>query len=135
VDVVVLIARILFAFIFVMSGIGHLSQTDAMAGYAAAKKVPMARASVQLSGLLMILGALSVLLGVWGDLGALVLAALMIVTPLMMHSFWSITDAGEKQGEQVHFNKDIALAGGALAFFALYHWDLVEWVVTGPLFD
>jgi len=35
-----LIGRILFAFMFLSSGINHLVKAEAMAGYAAYKKVP-----------------------------------------------------------------------------------------------
>ena len=50
-NVVFLIARILFAFIFLLSAMGHLTQTEAMAGYAsirarqAASRASSARAS------------------------------------------------------------------------------------------
>jgi putative oxidoreductase len=39
-DIVLLIARILFAGMFIMSGINHLIKADAMTGYAQFKKVP-----------------------------------------------------------------------------------------------
>ena len=48
------IAVIVFAAIFIASGIGHLTATQAMTGYAQYKKVPFAKASVIISGLLMI---------------------------------------------------------------------------------
>jgi putative oxidoreductase len=40
-DVVLLIARVVFAALFLVSSVAHLTQTDAMAGYAAARGVPM----------------------------------------------------------------------------------------------
>ncbi len=39
-NAVMLIGRILFAFMFVASGLNHLTKAEAMAGYAAYKKVP-----------------------------------------------------------------------------------------------
>jgi uncharacterized membrane protein YphA (DoxX/SURF4 family) len=39
------------------------------------------------------------------------------VTPLM-HDFWN-QDGMDRQNEQVHFLKNVALAGGALVFAAL----------------
>lgn len=69
-DVVVLIGRILFAALFVVSAYAHFGQTDAMTGYARSKGVPAAKLAVLLGGVLLTLGALSILLGLWPDLGA-----------------------------------------------------------------
>ena len=45
-DLLVLVARILFVPIFLASGMGHLGATDAMAGYAASKGIQIGRAHV-----------------------------------------------------------------------------------------
>ena len=37
-----------------------------------------------------------------------------------IHAFWKVEDPMEKLGEQVHFSKDLALAGGALILFYLF---------------
>jgi putative oxidoreductase len=117
-DIVLLIARILFAFMFVMSGINHLTKTDAMTGYAQFKKVPAAKLSVQLSGVVMMLGGLSIILGVYLDLGALVLAIILVAMAVKMHDFWA-ADAASKQTEMIGFLKNISMAGGALFMFAI----------------
>lgn len=116
-DVVLLIARVLFVALFLGSSLGHLTKTDDMAGYAASRGVPMAKAATFGSGLLILVGGLSVLLGVWGDLGALLLVVFLLPTAVLMHAFWRETDPTAKQTEMVQFNKDLALAGAALTFF------------------
>lgn len=136
-DVLVLIGRILFVGIFAVSAVGHLVQTSAMAGYAASKGIPSARLLVIASGLLLAVGAVMVLLGVWADVGSLLLVAFLLPTALLMHAFWRETDPMSKQMEQIQFLKDLALAGGALlafAFFAYVGSDL-GLTLTGPLFD
>ncbi|GAB2497572.1 hypothetical protein GCM10027063_41140 [Promicromonospora xylanilytica] len=133
-DVVLLIARLLFVALFLGSALNHLTQTDGMAGYASAKGVPMARPATLGSGLLMLLGALSVLLGIWGDLGALLLLAFLLPTAFLMHAFWREDDPATKQGEMVHFNKDVALAGASLAFFWAFSQE-PGLTITGPLFS
>ena len=133
-DVVLLIARVLFVALFFGSALGHLTQTDGMAGYAASKGVPMARAATLGTGVLMLVGGLSVLLGVWGDLGALLLFVFLVATAFMMHAFWRETDATAKQTEMIQFNKDIALAGAALAFLWVFSQD-PGLTITGPLFS
>jgi putative oxidoreductase len=133
-DVVLLIGRVLFVALFLGSAVGHLTQTDAMAGYAASKGVPMARPATVVSGVLMVLGGLSVLLGVWGDLGALLLFVFLVPTAFLMHAFWRETDPTAKQVEMVQFNKDVALAGATLAFFWVFSQD-PGLTITGPLFS
>ena len=132
-NTVLLIGRILFALVFIASGLGHLAKVDAMTGYAKFKKVPAAKLSVLVSGALLALGGLSIILGVYADLGALVIAILLILMALKMHDFWTQTDAQVKQTETISFFKNISMAGGALIIFAIaategsdYGWTLTN---------
>lgn len=132
-DIIVLIARILFAAIFIASGIGHLTQSEAMAGYAKSVGVPAAKLSVIVSGVLMVVGSLSVILGVWGDLGSLMILVAVAPIAFLMHRFWT-ADGEARMNEQIQFNKTISLAGGALALFALFVLvPELGLTVTGPL--
>ena len=117
-DVVMLIARVLFALMFVSGGLNHLTKAEAMTGYATFKKVPAPKLSVQLSGLLLALGGLSIILGVYADLGAIVIAALLVIMAVKMHDFWT-ADEASKQMEMISFLKNISMAGGALFIFAI----------------
>ena len=116
-NAVMLVGRILFAFMFVMSGFNHLAKAEAMAGYAAYKKVPAPKLANLLSGVLMLLGGLSIILGVYADLGALLLAILLVAMAVKMHDFWN-AQGEAKQPEMIGFMKNISMAGGALFLFA-----------------
>ena len=116
-DVVLLIGRILFVALFLASAMGHLTQSKAMGAYAGTKGVPSPVLATQVSGVLILLGGISVLLGLWGDLGSLFLVIFLLPTALLMHSFWKESEPMAKQMEMVQFNKDVALAGGALVLF------------------
>ena len=116
---VLAIGQVLFALIFINSGIGHLTKLDAMTGYAKYKKVPAAKLSVLVSGLMILVGGVFVGLGIYADLGALLLAIFLIPTAFMMHNFWKESDATAKMNETVAFFKDLALAGAALIIYAL----------------
>jgi uncharacterized membrane protein YphA (DoxX/SURF4 family) len=117
-EVVMLIGRILFALMVVMGGLNHLTKAEAMAGYATFKKVPAAKLSVLVSGILLLAGGLSIALGVYADLGGLVVAVLLAIMALKMHDFWAQSDAQAKQTETIAFWKNISMAGGALFIFA-----------------
>jgi uncharacterized membrane protein YphA (DoxX/SURF4 family) len=132
-DVVLLVGQILYGALFLGAAVGHLTQTRAMAGYAAARGVPLATAATMLTGVQILVGGVSVILGVWADLGALLLAAFLLPTAVLMHAFWRETDPTAKQMETIQFNKDIALGGAALAFFWVFRAD-PGLTLTGPLF-
>jgi uncharacterized membrane protein YphA (DoxX/SURF4 family) len=135
-DWVILAGRILFFFLFASSAVGHIVQRGMMGQYAAQKGVPFATLLVPLTGLQLMAGALMILLGVWADLGALLLFAFLIPTAVMMHDFWTQSEPMERQQDQIHFMKDLALAGAALMLFGLFQQfgDDIDLMITGPLF-
>ena len=118
-DILLVIGRVLFALIFINSGIAHLTKLNDMTGYAQFKKVPAAKLAVIVTGLMLIIGGLYIVFGVYADLGALLLAIFLVPTAFMMHNFWTIQDAQAKQGEMINFFKNLALAGAALVIFVL----------------
>jgi putative oxidoreductase len=118
-NAVLLIGRILFAALFITSGIAHFAKLEAMTGYAKYKKLPAAKLGVLVSGLFFLLGGIYVAIGLWVDLGALLLAITLILAAFIFHNFWKETDATAKQNEMIAFNKDLALAGASLILFAL----------------
>lgn len=136
-DVLVLIGRILFAALFLASAAGHLTKTKMMAGYAASKGVPAAVPATIGGGLLILVGGLSILLGVWADLGALLLVVFLVPTAVLMHGFWKENDPQARQLEMVQFQKDLALAGAALMLLALiaHAGSDLGLTITGPAFD
>ncbi|MGH3518448.1 MAG: DoxX family membrane protein [Haloechinothrix sp.] len=135
-DVLVLIGRVLFAILFLGSAYGHLAQGRAMVGYVESRGVPLAKLAVPVSGIQILLGGLMVLLGVWADLGALLLLAFLVPTAVLMHAFWKETDAQTRQMEQIQFMKDMALGGAALMLFAFFaHVGDLGLTITGPLFS
>lgn len=108
---VVFLGRLLFSLIFLTAGLNHFAkQTIA---YAASQGVPMAAVLVPLSGLIAIVGSLSILFGYRAKIGAWLIVLFLIgVTPL--HKFWGISDPMAQQIQMVMFMKNLAMLGGAL---------------------
>lgn len=110
--VVVLLGRLLFALIFLMSGPNHfLKQTIA---YAASQGVPLASIAVPLSGLIALAGGLSILLGYRAKLGGWLIVLFLVPVTFSMHKFWGITDPMMAQIQMIMFMKNVAILGGAL---------------------
>jgi putative oxidoreductase len=118
---IVLIGRILFSLIFINSGLSHFESfaTD----YAAAQGVPMASVLVPISGLMAIIGGLSIALGYKAKLGAWLLIIFLVPVTLMMHAFWKVTDPEQQQFQIAMFMKNLSMLGGAL---------LITWFGAGP---
>ena len=108
----VLLGRIFFAAIFVITSFNHFSQSDI--SYAAAHGVPLPELLVPLSGILALIGGLSVALGYYARVGAGLLILFLIPVTLMMHNFWVETDPVMAQNQMAHFCKNISMIGGAL---------------------
>jgi putative oxidoreductase len=118
-DIVLIVGRVLFSLLFISSGVAHLTKLQAMTGYAQYKKVPAAKLSVIVTGLMLIIGGLYVALGIYADLGALLLTIFLLLSAFKMHDFWNVTDAQAKQSEMTSFMKNLALAGASLIIFVL----------------
>lgn len=112
-----LIGRVLFSAIFLASGFGHLANAEEMSRYAASKGAPAPKASVLGTGVMLLAGGLSVLLGVWMEIGTWLLALFLFAAAFTMHDFWTIEDPGERSGQQAHFMKNLALAGAAIVLY------------------
>lgn len=109
-----LIGRILFGILFAFNGINHFLQLDAMSQYVASKGVPAPGVVVALSGLLLLLGGLSVILGYKPKIGLWLLVVFLIPVALIMHNFWAV-EGPQAQVEMAQFFKNISLAGASLA--------------------
>lgn len=120
------LGRILLGGYFIMSGLNHFKHLGMLTGYAQSKGVPMPKESVMLTGLMMLLGGLGILLGVYVQLSVLLLSVFLAVTSFKMHQFWKITDQGARMGEEVNFKKNLALLGALLMLLMVP----LPWVVS-----
>lgn len=124
-----LLGRLIFGGFFLYSGIHHFQERKMMSQYCSAKGVPAPDVAVTATGALLIAGGASILLGVkpkWGTLA--VMTFLGGVSPIM-HDFWSAEDPGQRQTDMIHFMKNMALLGGALALLGVEE----PWPVSLPI--
>lgn len=120
--VVVLLGRILFSSIFIFAGISHFfPQTIA---YASNYGCPMAPFLVPLSGLISVLGGLSILLGYKARIGAWLIVIFLVPVTLMMHNYWAMPDPMAAMMQRAMFMKNLALVGATL---------IIAYFGSGPL--
>jgi putative oxidoreductase len=136
-DVVLLIGRVLFALLFISSGfMAHLGEGGKQGReYARSLGAPSPDVLVPLSGITIIAGGLMIGLGVWADLGALLIIGFLAgITPIM-HAFWKVEDAQMQQIQSAMFFKNVALLGAALIIFYVYNQGQdLELSITDALF-
>jgi uncharacterized membrane protein YphA (DoxX/SURF4 family) len=107
-----LLGRLIFGGYFLYNGLNHFMSTDMLAAYAASAGVPMPTLAVLFTGVLMLVGGIAFLTGVWPKLGAASLGLFLVgVTPIM-HAFWLVSDPQAQMAELGNFTKNMALLGG-----------------------
>ncbi|MBI2650858.1 DoxX family protein [Candidatus Woesearchaeota archaeon] len=112
-----LAGRIIVGIYYIMSGINHFTKKDMMAGYAKSKNVPMPALAVLLTGIMLLLGGLSLLLGVYPYYGIGLIAVFLLFTTFIMHNFWAVPQE-QKMMDMINFMKNMALLGYTLMLLA-----------------
>jgi uncharacterized membrane protein YphA (DoxX/SURF4 family) len=117
-DILFLIGRIVLAVFYVYSGFKHFRRLGMMAQYTKSQGVPAPAVAVAVSGLMLIFGGLSILLGAHPVVGVALVVIFLVPAGFMMHRFWGV-DQQTAMMQKPHFMKNIALAGSALMFLAI----------------
>ena len=74
------------------------------------------------TGVILPLGGLSMLLGVYPVVGIIFLLIVFLLgVSFQMHAYWKVDDAQAKQGEMINFMKNMALVGALLMLLLLPH--------------
>ena len=110
--VLVPFARACYSIIFISAAPAHFSRPAVE--YAASQGVPLPGVLVPASGVLALMGGLSVLLGYRARVGAWMLVAFLVPVTLAMHNFWAVADPQLAGIQKAMFFKNVALLGGAL---------------------
>jgi len=130
--IVLLVGRILFVALFVSAARGHIRNHPRYVE-GAGKKLPFPVLAGWPAGAWLLLAALSIVVGVWADLGSLMIAAFLVPAAVLFHPFWSETDPTARRTHEAGFYRDVSLLGAALALFALFAASgHVPFALTGP---
>jgi putative oxidoreductase len=108
-SVILLFGRIFFVALFVVSAWGNIVDHQ--------RYVTV--------GIWQLVATVSVVLGIWPDVGVLMIAAFLIPTTLLFHRYWTFTDPAQRLTQRGSFLRNVSLLGATLALFALF-------TVAGP---
>jgi putative oxidoreductase len=113
-----LVGRIVVGVYFLLMALNHFSRLSMVAGYAASKGVPAPTVAVVVSGVLLVIGGLSILLGYKPHLGAVALIVFLVPVSVLIHNFWA--EQGQAQMmDMTQFLKNMGLLGSALMFLGI----------------
>lgn len=117
--VLFLIGRLVFGGFFLTSGFFDLRHYRFFVPLVAASGVPFPRFAVIFALLLILVGGISVILGLYpkGGVGLIILF-LVLVTPIA-HAFWAQSDRGQRASDLNDFMKNMGLLGGSLMMLAI----------------
>ena len=112
-----LLARSLFSTIFVIAG--YKSLTDPGRRPEMVSKtlpLPEPELMVRINGGSMLAGGVALAAGIKPRVAALGLAAALVPTTYAGHQFWSESDPMARRNQEIHFEKNLSLIGGLLAY-------------------
>ena len=106
------LGRVLFALIFIAAAPRHFTHEGIQ--HAAELGVPFARLLVPLSGVLALVGGISVVLGYRARWGALSLIAFLVPVTFWMHAYWKLNDPAAVHVEMAMFAKNLSMLGATM---------------------
>jgi putative oxidoreductase len=109
-----LAGRAIFGGYFLYNGVNHFLNRKMLVDYARSKGVPSPDLAVAASGVLLLMGGVSILAGTQPKIGAALISTFLLGVSPQMHAFWKEADGQQRMHEMVNFTKNMALIGGAL---------------------
>ncbi|WP_323172451.1 DoxX family protein [Natrialba sp. PRR66] len=110
------LGRALFGGILAFNALDNLWNLDERIAYAEAKNTPMPEYTVPATSGGLLLGGIGIALWRRPSAAAALIAGFLVSVTPVMHDFWNLDDPEEKQQQLIHFLKNTALFGAALAF-------------------
>ena len=134
---IVLTGRLLVATYFgPMAGIRHVRNSSAYEGAARSSGFPIPEIGGWPTGLWLLAGSASIALGVWPDVGSLMLAAFLIPAAYFLHPFWKLDDQTERRTQRSSFERNMMMLGAFLVMFGTFVTlgHALRFAITGPFF-
>jgi putative oxidoreductase len=116
--IVTVVARLLLAAMFVLSGISKFGDLTGTAGYIASGGLPLASLLAPLVALLELAGGVAIAVGFKARWAALALGLFTLAASVLFHAYWAVP-AEQAFVQQLMFMKNLSVAGGLLLVFTL----------------
>lgn len=114
---VIVVARVLLATMFVLSGINKFGNLGGTAGYIASGGLPLASVLAPIVAALELFGGLALIIGFQTRWAALLLGLFTLAASVTFHAFWAVAPE-QAFVQQLMFMKNLGVAGGMFLLFA-----------------
>ncbi len=116
-DTLALVGRVLVAALFVPAGFGKIAGFSGIVGYIGSAGLPLPQLGAVIAIVVELGLGLMLLAGFKTRIVSIVLAVFTVATAVFFHNYWAMP-ADKAYVNQLMFMKNIAIAGGLLAFAA-----------------
>ena len=113
---VILIARILLAVLFLVFGWSKLIDYSGTAASMAQAGLPLPSVAALVAIVVEFFGAIALILGVWTRPVALIVAIYTLAAALIAHHYWTMT-GGARMANMINFYKNLSIMGGFLLLY------------------
>jgi putative oxidoreductase len=134
---VVLAGRILIAIFFgAFAGVGHLRRSAMYEEAAKLARFPIPAIAGWPTGVWLLAGSVSIVFGIWPDVGALMFAAFLVPAALFLHAYWRLDDPAARRTQRSSFYRNVMMLGSSLVMFGMFasFGGAVRFTLTPPLF-
>ncbi|MEA3119193.1 MAG: putative oxidoreductase [Paraburkholderia sp.] len=114
---IIFIARIALAVLFLWGGAAKALGYAGFVGYLHAKGVPFAEIGAPVATAVEVIGGLLLVVGFLIRPLAMVMAVYTVMTAVLGHDFWNMTDPTLQHDMLIHFWKNVGISGGFLLLF------------------
>jgi putative oxidoreductase len=116
-DVLILIARILLAWVFLAVAYGAITNFAGSLGYFTSLKIFAPQLFTWVALLVELLISASLILGLGTRYGAILAFVFVVIATALAHRYWEYPAGPQQIGQYNNFLKNISIMGGALAIF------------------
>jgi uncharacterized membrane protein YphA (DoxX/SURF4 family) len=118
-EIVLVVARLIYALPLLYQGVTNLGQLDRLTAKAREKGLPASKVTTAGAMIWLTVGTLAIIFNFQSFIGGLMVAAFLVFTGSTIHNFWTVTDPAMRKQDQLHFLKNLSLAGAALLIAAM----------------
>jgi putative oxidoreductase len=112
-DHLVLVGRLLLAFLFLPAGISKIMNFGRTVGYISSNGLPLPEVGAVIAIIIEVGAGLALALGYKTRISSLALALFTLAAAVLFHNYWGMP-ADKAMVQQLMFNKNIAVVGGLL---------------------
>lgn len=112
------VGRLIYGVPLLYMGIRNFWRLDELTKRSQTKGIPIPRLAVIGSTTWLIIGTLTIIFNFQVLIGGFMVAIYLVLTGVTIHNFWTITDSKIRKDEMIQLEKNIIIAGAALAVAA-----------------